>query len=312
MKPARTSMPSGRTASAMLLAHRTARAGPSYRASRPSPAESTNTPWNRSSSGLSRARRAGRSSPSNRASAHSFAASSSRADDVREQHGAGSTEVQGRTVRAPPPRSGGSRHAWAAGPRTPSCVPAGSRGSFLGLRLQCAPRCSPAGLRSSGVGEHQHRRLHGGEHPGDVPSHEERASCSSTSKPVVVGRSSSTSPMCPREVSERYPDADRELLGECRMLVLAMVAAWRCDPGDRFPNGQRAARKLLNALHGHGVLLPEEHGREASPSTWYARVRAVCGAARTGRRVRSIRRRTGRPRREAYFEAAVRFGGSGH
>ena len=52
----------------------------------------------------------------------------------------------------------------------------------------------------------------------------------------------------PQEVSERYADADQELLGECRMLVLAMVAAWRCDPGDRFPDGQRAARKLLNAL----------------------------------------------------------------
>ncbi len=52
----------------------------------------------------------------------------------------------------------------------------------------------------------------------------------------------------PQEVSERYPAADQELLGECRMLVLAMVAAWRWDPGDRFPNGQRAARELLNAL----------------------------------------------------------------
>ena len=52
----------------------------------------------------------------------------------------------------------------------------------------------------------------------------------------------------PEEVSERYPGADRELLGECRGLVLAMVAAWRWDPGDRFPNGQRAARELLNAL----------------------------------------------------------------
>ena len=52
----------------------------------------------------------------------------------------------------------------------------------------------------------------------------------------------------PKEVGERYPGADRELLGECRMLVLAMVAAWRSDPGDRFPNGQRAARELLTAL----------------------------------------------------------------
>jgi hypothetical protein len=54
----------------------------------------------------------------------------------------------------------------------------------------------------------------------------------------------------PEEVSERYPDADRELLGDCRVLVLAMVAAWRCDSGDQLPNGQRAARELLNALRG--------------------------------------------------------------
>jgi hypothetical protein len=52
----------------------------------------------------------------------------------------------------------------------------------------------------------------------------------------------------PQQVSERYPNADQVLLRECRQLVLAMVAAWRCDPGDRFPNGQRVARKLLNAL----------------------------------------------------------------
>jgi len=52
----------------------------------------------------------------------------------------------------------------------------------------------------------------------------------------------------PEEVSERYPDADQELLRQCRILVLAMVAAWRWDPGDQLPNGQRAARELLNAL----------------------------------------------------------------
>ncbi len=52
----------------------------------------------------------------------------------------------------------------------------------------------------------------------------------------------------PEEVSERYPDADQELLGQCRGLVLAMVAAWRWDSGDQLPNGQRAARELLNAL----------------------------------------------------------------
>jgi thiamine kinase-like enzyme len=52
----------------------------------------------------------------------------------------------------------------------------------------------------------------------------------------------------PQEVSDRYPDADQELLRECRHLVLAMVAAWRWDLRDQLPNGQRAARELLNAL----------------------------------------------------------------
>lgn len=52
----------------------------------------------------------------------------------------------------------------------------------------------------------------------------------------------------PEEVSGRYPDADQDLLRECRILVLAMVAAWRLDPSDQLPNGQRAARELLRAI----------------------------------------------------------------
>ena len=52
----------------------------------------------------------------------------------------------------------------------------------------------------------------------------------------------------PEAVSDRYLDADQELLADCRGLVLAMVAAWRFDPGDQFPNGQRAAQELLRAL----------------------------------------------------------------
>jgi Ser/Thr protein kinase RdoA (MazF antagonist) len=52
----------------------------------------------------------------------------------------------------------------------------------------------------------------------------------------------------PEAVIEHYPDVDQELLGECRGLVLAMVAAWRWDAGDQFPNGQRAARELVSTL----------------------------------------------------------------
>jgi hypothetical protein len=52
----------------------------------------------------------------------------------------------------------------------------------------------------------------------------------------------------PEDVSERYAAADEDLLAECRGLVLAMVAAWRWDPGDEFPDRQRAAHALLSAL----------------------------------------------------------------
>jgi hypothetical protein len=52
----------------------------------------------------------------------------------------------------------------------------------------------------------------------------------------------------PAEVCECYTGIDRQLLSECATLVLAMVAAWRCDPGDQLPNGKAAERELLGAL----------------------------------------------------------------
>ncbi len=52
----------------------------------------------------------------------------------------------------------------------------------------------------------------------------------------------------PQEVSECYASVDQELLRACRPLVLAMVAAWRWDPDDQFPNGKRAGQELLGAL----------------------------------------------------------------
>jgi hypothetical protein len=52
----------------------------------------------------------------------------------------------------------------------------------------------------------------------------------------------------PEEASELYPNIDQEVVRECRLLVLAMVAAWRFEPGDQLPNRQRAVRVLLSAL----------------------------------------------------------------
>ena len=52
----------------------------------------------------------------------------------------------------------------------------------------------------------------------------------------------------PDEVSLRYPDVDQVLLQECRRLVLAMVAAWRWDVRDDFPDGHRHGRAIIGLL----------------------------------------------------------------
>ncbi|WP_343713888.1 phosphotransferase [Inquilinus sp.] len=52
----------------------------------------------------------------------------------------------------------------------------------------------------------------------------------------------------PEEVAGHYPDADQELLGECRALVLAMVAAWRWDAGDQYPDGRQVGLELLRTI----------------------------------------------------------------
>jgi hypothetical protein len=52
----------------------------------------------------------------------------------------------------------------------------------------------------------------------------------------------------PNEVSVLYPDIDQALLQQCRRLVLAMVAAWRWDVRDEFPDGLRHGRNIVRML----------------------------------------------------------------
>ena len=52
----------------------------------------------------------------------------------------------------------------------------------------------------------------------------------------------------PKEVSERYPDADQELVGECRGVVLAIIAAHRWRRDDQHPSGRQSGVAFLNAL----------------------------------------------------------------
>lgn len=52
----------------------------------------------------------------------------------------------------------------------------------------------------------------------------------------------------PAAVCEHYPNVDQELLDDCRHLVLAMVAAWRWDAGDQFPNRTRWRTEFVRVL----------------------------------------------------------------
>jgi Phosphotransferase enzyme family len=53
----------------------------------------------------------------------------------------------------------------------------------------------------------------------------------------------------PQPVSAHYPGVEQDQLQQCRRLILAMVAAWRWDIHDEFPDGHRYGRDLLALLH---------------------------------------------------------------
>lgn len=54
----------------------------------------------------------------------------------------------------------------------------------------------------------------------------------------------------PIEVGALYVGADQSLIGECWILMLAMVTAWRCEPGDDLPNGRAMAMDWIRQLRG--------------------------------------------------------------
>ena len=65
----------------------------------------------------------------------------------------------------------------------------------------------------------------------------------------------------PEEVSEHYPAANQDLLRECRVLMLAMIAAWRWDRDDQFPNGRRMGTELLSQVRA----ALDRYGLDAAP-----------------------------------------------
>ncbi|MBT2213524.1 phosphotransferase family protein [Actinomadura sp. NEAU-AAG7] len=89
--------------------------------------------------------------------------------------------------------------------------------------------------------------LHGEPHPGNLLNTEhgplfiDLETC--CRGPVEFDLAHVTEAVC-----EHYPNLDRGLLDECRQLVLAMVAAWRWELGDRLPGGRRFGEELLRSL----------------------------------------------------------------
>jgi hypothetical protein len=60
----------------------------------------------------------------------------------------------------------------------------------------------------------------------------------------------------PEEVGARYSGADRDLLSECRILTLAMVASWRWDRDDQLPDGRRMGTELISRIRAALELSP--------------------------------------------------------
>jgi hypothetical protein len=50
------------------------------------------------------------------------------------------------------------------------------------------------------------------------------------------------------EVSAHYPSVNQDLLRECRILVLAMIATWRWEVGDQLPNGRQLGLEWLSQI----------------------------------------------------------------
>src|SRR5262245_36157877 len=89
--------------------------------------------------------------------------------------------------------------------------------------------------------------LHGEPHPGNVLSTEKGALFVDL-ETCCRGPVEFDLAHVPEAVCDHYPGADQGLVDECRQLVLAMVAAWRWDHRDQFPNRRRFGEEFLRSL----------------------------------------------------------------
>lgn len=93
----------------------------------------------------------------------------------------------------------------------------------------------------------QEQLLHGEPHPGNLLSTKD-GQLFIDFETVCRGPVEFDLAHVPEAVCEHYPNIDQELLSECRQVVLAMIAAWRWELGDEFPDGKLFGEELLWAL----------------------------------------------------------------
>jgi hypothetical protein len=112
--------------------------------------------------------------------------------------------------------------------------------AFLGAALRSLRRV----ISDRGAAE---QLLHGEPHPGNV--------LATKSGPLFIDlETCCRGPVefdlahAPEEVSRHYPDVSQDLLRECRLLMLAMITAWRWDRDDQFPNGRQLGIDWLSQL----------------------------------------------------------------
>lgn len=104
------------------------------------------------------------------------------------------------------------------------------------------------GLRlSMDTGGAAEQLLHGEPHPGNL--------LNTSSGPLFIdfedcvrGPVEYDLAWTPERVSEHYPSANQELLGQCRGLILAIIAAHRWRHDDQHPSGQQSGAAFTSAL----------------------------------------------------------------
>ncbi|MFB6726198.1 phosphotransferase [Kribbella sp. NPDC056345] len=99
-------------------------------------------------------------------------------------------------------------------------------------------------VRATGAPE---QLLHGEPHPGNLLSTKD-GPLFIDFETVCRGPVEFDIAHAPDEIAAHYPGVDQDLLRQCRLLMLAIVIAWRWELGDQLPNGEAQRIELTAQL----------------------------------------------------------------